>query len=89
MTPCKRGMSIPETAAYVKHHMEEAKLTRPVFAESAVMHKKPAESARRPLLTGFCARLGGPNPSANRRELVLLACGAAAGRLNGIRPVGC
>lgn len=30
------GMSREETTAYVKHHMEEAKLTRPVFAESAV-----------------------------------------------------
>lgn len=30
------GMSREETAAYVKHHMEEAKLERPVFAESAV-----------------------------------------------------
>ncbi|WP_372631564.1 hypothetical protein [Cohnella sp.] len=30
------GMNREETSAYVKHHMEEAKLMRPVFAESAV-----------------------------------------------------
>ncbi|BBI35264.1 hypothetical protein [Cohnella abietis] len=29
-------MSREETTGYIRHHMEEAKLTRPVFAESAI-----------------------------------------------------
>lgn len=33
------GMSREETSAYAKHHKEEAKLARPVFAESAVQGK--------------------------------------------------
>jgi type II secretory pathway predicted ATPase ExeA len=30
------GMSREETSGYIRHHMEAAKLTRPVFAESAI-----------------------------------------------------
>lgn len=50
------GMSREETAAYVKHHLEEAKLQRPVFSESAVQMLHAASQGIPRVVNQICSQ---------------------------------
>jgi type II secretory pathway predicted ATPase ExeA len=49
-------MSLEETAAHVKHNMEEAKVQRPIFAESAVKMLHAASQGISRVVNRICSQ---------------------------------